>query len=345
MQGSIGEFGHLPRMAQASAGEPVRQPRRVPARGAPLVGIVRNPRSHRNKGHDPELADCANILVETPRSHAALRETLAGYAARGVDYIAVDGGDGTVRDVLTCGAGVFGEAWPPLVVLPKGKTNALAVDLGLPNVWSLPEAMEAIGGGKTITRRPLTVAIAGDEAQQVQGFILGAGAFTLATQTGQQAHRWGAFNSFAVGLTILWGLLQTLFGAAGNIWRRGTPMRLAFAGGGATLPHSRHGRPGERFVILASTLERFPLGMRPFGRPHPGLKLAIIDAPVRWMLALLPLVLTGWNPRLLARNGFHRVDAEAVDIEIGDRFILDGEYFPAGRYRLHPGPELRFVVP
>src|SRR5215212_270817 len=154
MNGPIGDFGHLSRMARATAAIAARPGRRVPARGAPLVGIVRNPRSHRNKGHAPELADCANILVETPRTHAALRDTLAGFAERGIDYLAVDGGDGTVRDVLTCGIGVFGDDWPPLVILPKGKTNALVVDLGLPNEWKLPEAMEAIARGRTIVRRP-----------------------------------------------------------------------------------------------------------------------------------------------------------------------------------------------
>ena len=140
MHGSRGEFGHLSRVAHA-VGASWRARRRAPPLGAPLVGVVRNPRSHRNKGLSPELADCANILVETPRSHDALRATLTGFAARGIDYLAVDGGDGTVRDVLTCGASVFGEAWPTLIVLPKGKTNALAVDLGLPNVWTLAQAM------------------------------------------------------------------------------------------------------------------------------------------------------------------------------------------------------------
>lgn len=345
MHGPIGEFGHLSRMAQATAAVRARPLRRVPARGAPLVGIVRNPRSHRNRARAPELADCANILVETPRTHAALRETLAGFAERGIDYLAVDGGDGTVRDVLTCGMGVFGDDWPPLVVLPKGKTNALVVDLGLPNEWKLPEAMQAIGRGKTIVRRPLNIALPGDGGQQVQGFILGAGAFARGTQMGQQAHRWGAFNSFAVGLIIVWCLMQALLASAANAWRKGTAMRLRDGDDGSELPHSRHGNPDERFVMVASTLERFPLGIRPFGKARAGLKLAIIDAPLRSVLALLPVVMTGLDRPFMRRVGLHRIDVETLDLELGDRFILDGEYFPAGRYRLRQGPELRFVVP
>ena len=342
MYGSIGEFGHLSRVAAKPVNAPVRRSRRASARGAPLVGIVRNPRSHRNKGQAPELADCANILVETPRSHAALRETLAGFAERGIDYLAVDGGDGTVRDVLTCGAGIFGDDWPPLVILPKGKTNALVVDLGLPNAWTLPEAMEAIGRGKSIVRRPLVVETV-DTGEQVQGFILGTGAFTRGTQAGQQAHRWGMFNSFAVGLIIVWCLIQTLFASAGNVWRKGTAMRLR--GDGAELPRSRFGNSAERFTMVASTLERFPLGIRPFGPARPGLKLAVIDTPLWRIVALLPLILTGFDSAFLRRNGANRFDVETLDLELGDRLILDGEYFPAGLYRLRQGPELRFVVP
>ena len=348
MYGLIGEFGHLSRVAATPAAAPVRRTRRASARGAPLVGIVRNPRSHRNKGLAPELADCANILVETPRSHAALRETLAGFAERGIDYLAVDGGDGTVRDVLTCGAGIFGDDWPPLVILPKGKTNALVVDLGLPNAWTLPEAMEAIGRGKSIVRRPLVVETA-RTGEQVQGFILGTGAFTHGTQSGQQAHRWGMFNSFAVGLIIIWCLIQTMFARSTNMWRKGTPMRLrsiSVAGGdGTDLPRSRFGNPDERFVMVASTLERFPLGIRPFGPARPGLKLAVVDAPLRWIVAVIPVLLTGFDSAFLRRHGANRFDVDMLDLELGNRFTLDGEYFPAGHYRLRQGPELRFVVP
>ena len=343
MVGSIGEFGHLSRMAQAAVEAPARPLRRAPARGAPLVGVVRNPRSHRNKGHASELADCANILIETPRTHAALRETLAGFADRGIDFLAIDGGDGTVRDVLTCGVGVFGDEWPPLVILPKGKTNALVVDLGLPNAWTLPEAMEAIGCGRTIIRRPIHIALPGDTGEQVQGFIMGAGVFTSGTQMGQQAHRWGAFNSFAVGLIIIWCLLQALFARSSNMWRKGTAMRLR--SDGIELARSRFGDPSERFVMVASTLERFPLGIRPFGKVRAGLKLAVIDTPLRWIVALMPLLLTGFDAAFLRRNGAHRIDVESLDLELSDRFTLDGEYFPAGHYRLRQGPELRFVVP
>ena len=39
------------------------------------------------------------------------------------------------------------------------------------------------------------------------------------------------------------------------------------------------------------------------------------------------------------------LDAEALAIEVAEPVILDGEAFPAGRYRVEQGPELTFISP
>jgi hypothetical protein len=345
--GTIYEFETLPTFGEQGkrkATGPARVARR--GRAVPLVGIIRNPRSHRNKGHAPEMEDCSNILTETPRTRPELYRVLEGFARRSVDYLVVDGGDGTVRDVLTCGAEIFGEEWPTLMVLPKGKTNALAIDIGLPTHWSLAEALAAAHKGNTVTRRPLRVSSQDGASGQIMGFILGTGAFALATEAGQEAHRRGAFNSFAVGLSVLWTMIQTLFGRAGNPWRSCTPMRLIDRHTGRDLSYMGDGNPNERFMAIATTFEKFPLGAKPFGRDvAPGMKLGVIDSPVRWIIALLPAIMFGFNGRFLERRGAHRLSASAVDLELGGSFILDGEAFPAGDYVLEEGPQLTFVVP
>lgn len=343
MHGSIYEFDGLP-----SFGKPLSRPAGRDAsrgRAVPLVGIVRNPRSHRNKGHEPELADCSNILTETPRTREDLRAVLIEFARRGIDHLVVDGGDGTVRDVLSCGADVFGEDWPSLIVLPKGKTNALTIDLGLPADWTLADALAAAQAGRTVERRPLRISPEG-RSGCVQGFILGAGLFSLATDAGQEAHRRGAFNGLAVAAAVLWAILQTIFGRNGNAWRKPVPMRLRFARSGKELPHAAAGDPGERFLLVGTTFQNFPFGARPFGRhPRPGMKLALIDWPHRWLFALLPAIIYGFYPRFLERFGARRFHADAMDFELGGSFIVDGEAFPPGSYRLSEGPRLTFVVP
>jgi hypothetical protein len=341
MHGTVHLFDRLPQVTRPTAplGGAV-----APVRQVPLVGVIRNLRSHRQAAALPDWSGRANLLIETPDKRSELQDVLARFAERRVDYLVVAGGDGTVRDVLTCGEGYFGETWPPLIIVPSGKTNALAVDLGLPAKWTLEEALEALAAGRVELRRPLVVAQRDNADARVQGFVFGAGAYASAIQLGQRAHDKGAFNNLAVAVTAVWAFLQTLFGNARNVWRRGTAMRL-FDGEGRELPHSGFGRGEERHLVFASTLGRFPAGMRPFGNDGNGLRAAVIDSTHRGLLLRLPLIFRGVVSERMRRFGYHVVRAEGLQIDIAERFILDGEAFPGGRYQLSLGPKLRFVVP
>jgi hypothetical protein len=309
-------------------------------RAVPLVGVIRNPRSFRNKGLAPEQSAHAEVVTETTLKRRELFEVLARFASMGVDYIAIDGGDGTVRDVLTCGAPSFGDDWPPLIVLPKGKTNALACDLDLGMEWSLDRALERARAGSFARRRPLVIAEAGDPDARVQGFMLGAGVFTRCISLGQSAHRWGAFNALAVFVTTFWSLGQAFFAGNGNPWRQKTGIRLGDESGQPIA-----GGEAERYLCLTSTLENFPMGLKPFGKPRPGIKLAALDHPSRRSLLRIPQIAFGRKPAHPERLGYHWLWPDGFRIGLDDRFILDGEAFPAGEYTVSQGPELRFVVP
>lgn len=322
--------------------------------GAPAVrkariGIVYNPRSHRNRGQDLHLGGREDVLVGTPQTRGQIVEVLADFAERGIEYLVINGGDGTVRDVLTCGQAVFGANWPVLAILPKGKTNALNVDLGAPSDATLVQAIEAFESGRRVVRRPLQITrLDGrDEhgSDPLVGFILGAGAFTHAIGAGQGAHKLGFFDSLGVGVTTGWGVIQSVFGRDSNPWRRGVPMTIRLLPGGEPAPHSGHGDPARREILFASTLHRMPMGLKPFGPQRGGLKLAVMDLPRRWLMAALPLVVAGWQPKWLGRAGLHQIDAEAFELEVGGQFILDGEAFEAGSYLVAQGPELTFVAP
>jgi len=76
-----------------------------------------------------------------------------------------------------------------------------------------------------------------------------------------------------------------------------------------------------------------------------GLKVGTIDWPVRWLVALLPVILFGLHPRFLERAGMRRLHADQVELDLGGSFIVDGEAFPSGRYLLEEGPQLTFIVP
>jgi diacylglycerol kinase family enzyme len=325
---------------------------RVPARGialgrvAPgLVGLIRNPRSRHNLGTAAQISHRDDVLAAAPATRAELRDVLATFALRGIDLLVIDGGDGTIRDVLTCAGDFWGTDWPHIAVLPSGKTNALAVDVGVPAGWTFDDAMAAASNGRIVHRSPLEIAPRGQKGLAVRGFLFGGGQFVDATALAQHTHSAGAFNGLTVVLATLGAIASTLFGSAQSKWRRGSRVALRYTDGVSAL----HGAPAhtdaDRYVMLASTLERLPAGLKPFGQPRSGMKTLVIDAPAQRLLTSVPALLSGSEAGWLESRGYHRIDADAVEVDLEAGFILDGETFPGGAYTLRRATPLRFVAP
>ena len=339
----IYEFAQLPKVsAKRPAGTRAR--RQLAPGETPSVGVIYNPRSHGNQGADFDCAITPQVHIAQPGDRSQLPEALAELAARGIDLLVINGGDGTVRDVLTCGAAIFGDDWPEIAVLPKGKTNALTVDLGVPRDWTLQNALDAYHAGRRVHRRPIEITTKGD-ASRVLGFILGAGAFTTATRAGQGAHRLGAFNSMAVVVTTLWGIIQFMFASRANSWRRGAKMEIRLGAQETPMAHSGVGDPESRQILFASTLETMPAGAKPFGQMRKGLKLAVTDQIARRSVFTVLAMIRGKSPAGMRERGFHQLSTPQFTLDIADSFILDGEAFPAGEYCIGQGPELAFVAP
>lgn len=345
MATSIYEFAQLPKAPARDATACVN--RRPRASGeAPRVGVIYNPRSHRNQGADLDSDASPKVHISVPGHRDALPEALSDFAANDIDLLVISGGDGTVRDVLTCGEAIFGEDWPAIAVLPKGKTNALTVDLGVPIDWNLKDAIEAFEAGDLKVRRPVEVSdLEKGASSRVLGFLLGAGAFTTAVKAGQSAHKLGAFNSAVVTVTAAWGIVQALFASRSNPWRRGARMGVTLGKAGTAMEHSGVGDPAFRQVLLATTLERLPANLKPFGRHRTGLRMVALDQIGRRTIALLPFAVTGKLQSGLRERGIHQLSVPEFTLEIDAPFIFDGEAFPAGRYRVGQGPALEFVTP
>ena len=349
----IYEFTQLPHVAKGDAGD--AGDRRPLAQGEePSVGVIYNPRSHGNQGADFDCGMSPKVHIAQPGDRSQLPKALSEFAATGIDLLVINGGDGTVRDVLTCGVTIFGEDWPAIAVLPKGKTNALTVDLGVPNDWTLQNAIDAFKNGSRVYRRPIeitTLSEAGDDksgddrSNRVLGFILGAGAFTTATQSGQGAHRLGAFNSMAVAVATGWALLRLFLSSRADPWRRGAKMSIKLGAQEVPMVHSGLGDPEWRQLLFASTLERMPAGAKPFGQLRSGLKLVATDQIKRRSIFTLIHLLRGGTAPNLRERGFHQLSTPQFTLEIDAPFILDGEAFPPGKYCIGQGPELAFVSP
>lgn len=309
------------------------------------IGVIRNPTSHYNRNAAPDDINLPHVLRVVPKKRPEIALALREFAGQGIDLLVIDGGDGTVRDVLTEGREIFGANWPVVLVLPSGKTNALALDLGVPKKLKLRAALAAIDGARIVRRKPILVERQDDRGKPVLGFLFGAGVFNATIDAGQVAHRLGAFQSAAVGLTAVASIFQALFGIGENQWRRLVPMRLRLDGEKNDMPRSSHGRKGMGYALGISTLQRFPLGMRPFGKVAGELRFIVWDAPLRRIIALVPVVLMGWDPAFLRRLGLLRGSADELRLTLETSFILDGEAFPPGELRISPGHEVQFLVP
>ena len=301
------------------------------------IGVVRNPKSHGNRANPPGPTPEGVRLVE-PFGRDALRAELETFARDGLDLLIIDGGDGTVRDVISLLPHTFGEDLPLLAVLPSGKTNVLAIDLGTPNDWRLEEALLAARRAepRVKSRPPLRVSWADDHRPCLQGFFFGVGAPVKATNLSQTVHKVGFFHNLAVAVTIMAATLGALFGGARDEWREGVPAQLAL--NGQTQPG------GERFAVVATALKRLPFGLKPFGAPREGLKLLDVDAPPRRLWKALPMVLSGKAEPKLESMGYRRRDPDVVSLGGGAPFVLDGEVFEGGELTIGLGPALRFLV-
>jgi diacylglycerol kinase (ATP) len=300
------------------------------------IGVVRNPQSHGNQARPPGPPPAGVRLVE-PFGREALKAELETFAREGLDLLVIDGGDGTVRDVISLLPHTFGDNPPMLAVLPSGKTNVLAIDLGTPKAWRLEEALTAARQvQQTVkTRPPLRVSWA-DGRPCMQGFFFGVGAMVKATNLAQKAHKVGFFHNLAVAVTILTATLGALFGGAKDEWRAGVPTKLVIDG---------LDQPGdERFAIVATALKRLPFGLKPFGAPREGLKLLDVDAPPRRLLKALPMVLNGKDEPALEGLGYRRRDPQQIGLGGGAPFVLDGEVYEGGDLTIGLGPSLRFLV-
>lgn len=294
------------------------------------LGVVSNRYSDGNGGFSAIAAFAAkrnDVLVEAPESLEGLPDALARLAAAGVDTLAIDGGDGTVRDVLTAMPQAFGESWPVLAILPSGKTNVIARDVGMcgHGVAGVRRLIASHGKGRVVERDVLEAVREG--LPPVRGMFFGAGIFTYATQmAGQWTFDRGIKQSWGVALTVLRVLGRHLCGL-----HEGTPMAF---NGGASEP---------QFIMLATSLQKLMLGLWPFPRDGVGrLHWLAVSAPPRRLVGAL---LAAWRGRVTCRPGYRGGCCDELVLHIDQPFVVDGEVYQPGPggVTLRLGPKLRFL--
>lgn len=295
------------------------------------IGIISNPRSYANLSGTAGLGAIAAALPHAaPESREALRAALADFAAREIDLLVVNGGDGTLREVLSA----LPKAWPgrPPAIAPlaAGRTNLAARTLG--QTGKGRAALEKLLAAAQEDRlrwdeRPVieVTRLGAPPAEPLRGLLFGAAAFTEATRLSNRSlHRPNISNNVIVAATAVLMAVRALTGsgAQGRALRNGTAMRVT--------PDNGPERAEPRFILLATTLDRLMLGLWPFWGEGPGaLRWLDVAAPPTRLRSGLLSVLRRRPPNL---PGWRSGRAARLRIGLDQPFVLDGELF-------EPGPE------
>ena len=100
------------------------------------IALLSNPKSTGNIAQLPRIreycADHPDVFHYEVEHASQIGEAMKSIALIRPRVLAINGGDGTVQAALTeiHNGGHFADAAPPVAVLPSGKTNLIALDLG-----------------------------------------------------------------------------------------------------------------------------------------------------------------------------------------------------------------------
>jgi diacylglycerol kinase family enzyme len=316
------------------------------------TGLVRNPMSRRNRtgrGHAwwRDLGD-PDLLRAEPFGFDELVHTLKEFARQEVGLLVIDGGDGTVREVLSALPLAYGDSPPALAVLASGTTNLIAADVGAgradPATITMLGQIARSGFRSASLQRRSAIQVSWPDGSRapICGMFVGAGAFTRATDVSHRLVREkGVEDGAGVAVTLLSVMAQTLAGAERERWLQGETMGLA-TNDGETSEHAR-------FLMLATTLNKLVLGIWPFwGEGDGELRYLDVKGSPRRLASALPAVLRGRPRKWMQAEGYNSGRAATLDLTLTGPFVVDGEQFetgPGGRVRLSTGQSLDFIVP
>lgn len=300
------------------------------------VALLSNPKSTGNRQMLPRVRSyCANhpdIFHYEVEHVDQIGRALQTIARVNPAVIVINGGDGTVQAALTelyQGDHFKGKA-PPVAVLPNGKTNLIALDLGIHG-----DPLEALGRivelartgleGHVVERELIALSDGRAGSRPVLGMFLGgAGLADYILYCRHKIYPLGLSNGLSHFLTALAVIFSLLFGIRGKYMPpRTRPVKVSLI---------RDGQLAGRFtVLIVTTLEKLLLGARPDGvsTSKGSMKLMAVDH------SLAALLRMAWSS-ILGKFGSRRM--EGVHFERGDEIriegdhssvILDGEIFEA----------------
>ncbi len=303
------------------------------------VALLSNPRSTGNRQLLPRVRSyCANhpdIFHYEVESVEQIGRAMQMSAHVKPAVIVINGGDGTVQTALTelYQGNHFDGKVPPVAVLPNGKTNLIALDLGIRGdpIKALEKIVDIAKNGvesHVVARELIALSDGEANSRPVLGMFLGgAGLADSILYCRNRIYPLGLSNGISHLLTAIAVLASVVFGIRGKY--------MPPAARPVSISLLRDGQLAGRFsVLIVTTLERLLLGAKPSNGGQGGhLKLMAVDHSASAMLRMLFMSLIG---RFGSREmqGIHLEHGDTIRIEgENSSVILDGEIFQADEGR------------
>jgi Diacylglycerol kinase catalytic domain len=318
----------------------------------PRIALLSNPRSTGNIAQLPRIreycADHPDVFHYEVEHASQIGEAMKTIARVRPKVLAINGGDGTVQAALTelYNGGHFGENAPPVAVLPSGKTNLIALDLGargdpIDTLERLIALARSDLAPYTVARELIALRSSEHGDRPVIGMFLGgAGLADTMLYCRDKIYPLGLPNGISHAITAV-ALLARLFLRMKASFLPPDPKPLNVS------LHEEGGTINGRFSLLAvTTLEKLLLSGELGGRREGVLKMLAIEERPMSLIRGFAASLAGKLGRSKVR-GVHFEEANEITIEgESSSVILDGETFRAelGRpINLRPAMPLSFV--
>jgi hypothetical protein len=298
------------------------------------IALLSNPKSTGNLAQLPRIraycADHPDIFhyeVEKADQVGAALETIARVRPK---MLVINGGDGTVQAALTelYNGGHFGDDPPPVAVLPSGKTNLIALDLGsqgdpIVALERLLEIAQADLSPHIVARELIALRCGAGEQMPVIGMFLGgAGLADTILYCREKIYPLGLPNGVSHAITALAVLAQMLLRLKWSFLPpHPAPLALSW--------RDSQSLSGRFSLLAVTTLDKLLVTGEVRGRTGGALRfLAIEERPAS--------LLRAWFASLVGKlghskmRGVHFEESDEISIEgESSKVILDGETFRA----------------
>ncbi|QNM82001.1 acylglycerol kinase family protein [Sphingomonas sabuli] len=321
-----------------------------PLKARPRIALLSNPKS---TGNIAQLSRIRAFCAEHPDvfhyevEHVdQIGDALRSIACVRPKMLVINGGDGTVQAALTeiHNGSHFPDGPPPMAVIPSGKTNLIALDLGAHGdpIVALERLLDMAQGNLAehlVARELIALRSDGSELPVIGMFLGGAGLADTMLYCRNKIYPLGLPNGLSHALTAVALLFRLLSGArASFLPPKASPLLISTGKSGSLTG---------RFTLLAvTTLDKLLLSGKLTASGSGRLKLLAIEERPRSLLGALAASLAGKLGRRPVR-GVHVQETDEISIEgENSNVILDGEMFKVNvgkPIRLNPAQPLSFV--